>query len=285
MQGRSLIRTVEWGLAGAALAAAGLLGLLVWSAHQLDRRAGASEAEIVRQMLEPEIAEFRHGLTQAANDPQGWSELDRQRQGFYPARAVAGEREGRVAQLVAVGTTRQRLDRLREGYARGEAGKMPIDFTLLGTRGGEELALIAPIRNPDGGKPSLAVAIIDFSELAQRLERHSIRLIPLHAPGDSHGELHLTGIFGDTVAVLAWKSARASDLLRSLVLPACALVFALMAAALVLLLDRARLFAARLPAPGAAPLVSPLVLPHSPDEMRLAAARNPAKVASSMQVS
>ncbi len=280
MQGRSLIRAVEWGLAGAVLAAAGLLGLLVWSAHQLDRRASASEAEIVRQMLEPEIAEFRHGLAQAVADPQGWIELDRQRQAFYPSRIVAGEREGRVAQLVAVGATRQRLDRLRDGYARGEAGKAPIDFALLGTRGGEELALIAPIRNPEGGKPSLAVMLVDFSELAQRLERHSLHLMPLHAPGDSHGELHLTGIFGDTVAVLAWKSARASDLLRSLVLPAFALIFALMAAALVLLLDRARFFATRMSSSDAAPFV----LPHSTDEMRLAAARNPAKVASLMQV-
>lgn len=280
MQGRSLIRAVELGLVGAVLGAAGLLCMLVWSAHQLDRDARASEAEIVRQMLEPEIAEFRHGLAQAAADPQGWIELDRQRQAVYPLLAAAGDRQGRVLQLVGVGTTRQRLERLREGYARGDSGKARIDFALLGIEGGEELALIAPVRPPEGGKPSLAIALVDFSELAQRLERLSIHLLPLHAPGDSQGELHLTGISGDTVAVLAWKSARASDLLRALVVPAFIAIFAFGIAALVVLLDRVRRIGGRSSAFGSAPFD----LPHSADDMRLAAVRNPAKIASSMQV-
>jgi len=281
VQGRSLIRAVELGLICAVLAAASLLGLLVWSAHQLDRNARAGEAEIVRQMLEPEIAEFRHGLAQAAADSLGWTELDRQRQILYPPRVAAGDRQGRVAQLIGVGPTRQHLDRLREGYARSDTGKTRIDFMLLGAERGEELALIAPVRTSEGGKPSLAITIVDFAELAQRLERLSIHLLPLHAQGDSHGKLHLTGISGDTVAVLAWKSARVADLLHSFVVPAFIAVFAFGMAALVVLLDRARHIAARLSAAGAAPFE----MPHSAEEMRLAAARNPAKIASSMQVS
>lgn len=282
MQERSLIRAVEIGLVGAVLAAAALLGTLVWSAHQLDRRARAGEAEIVRQMLEPEIAEFRQGLAMAAADPQGWSDLDRQRQMILPPGAAIGERQGRVAQLVSAGTSRQRIERLREGQGRGDAGKPRVDFFLLGAEGGEELALVSPLRSPEGTKPSLAIALVDFAELAQRLERHSIHLLPLRAQGEMHGELHLAGFYGDIVAVLRWQSDRPSDLLRTLVLPLFVAVLALAIFCLMILLDRTRQVAAGV---GARSVQGPFELPQSPGEMRLAAARNPAKIAPSMQVS
>lgn len=284
MQGRSLIRAVEIGLVAAVLGAAALLCALVWSAHQLDRTARAGEAEMVRQVLEPEIAEFRHGLAQAATDPQGWTDRDRQRQILYPVQAVGGPRQGRIAELIGIGATRQHLERLRDGYGIGSAGKPRIDFVMLGADGGEELALIAPVPASGGGRPALAIALVDFSELTQRLERLSLHLLPLRAPGGAdgaQGRLQLTGLSGDVVAVLAWQSARASDMLQKTVLPILIVIFASAMAGLVVLLDRSRALAARI----ATAVPVPFELPQSPEDMRLAAARNPAKIDSLMQVS
>lgn len=280
MQGRSLIRAVEIGLVATVLGASCLLGLLVWSAHRLDRSARASEAEIVRQGLEPEIAEFRQGLGQAAADPANWIDLDRQRQILYPPRAIAEERQGRIAQLIEIGAARRYLDRLRDSHAREHGAKPRIDFVILGAEGGEELALVAPVPARDGGKPSLAIALVDFSELTQRLERFSLHLQPLRAPdggAGAHGALHLTGGSGEVVAVLTWTSARASDVLHAVLLPALIAVFALAMAGLLGL--RALLTGAKVPA-GA-----PFEMPHSTGHMQLAAARNPAKIDSLMQVS
>ncbi|MCA1998500.1 MAG: bifunctional diguanylate cyclase/phosphodiesterase [Hyphomicrobiales bacterium] len=243
MGGRSMVRLLDFAVAGLFVLALTILGLFTWAARVADRNAFAIETQIVGRELGRAVEQFRNDLPNGLVDRARWQGVARETRLVMAdtARESPPVGTGRFAGLLADPATRARIDELRAAFARVEPGRGHVEFIRLGPPGGETLALVARIGRP-GEHPALAFELVDLPAMAAALETLSIELFPVTGPyaepEAANGRLELAGLGGEIVGRLFWRGQRLAAIASRQILPA--LVAILCAASVILFLMRRR---------------------------------------------
>ncbi|MFN3483728.1 MAG: hypothetical protein ACK4YX_11980, partial [Rhabdaerophilum calidifontis] len=214
MAGRSMVRLLDFAVAGLFVLALTILGLFAWAARVADRNAFAIETQIVGQELGRVVTQFRNDLPNGLVDRARWQGVARETRLVLADDAARGNPPGgtgRFTGLLADPATRARIDELRAAFARVEPPRGHVEFIRLGPPGGEMLALAARIGRP-GESPALAFELVDLPAMAAALETLSIELFPVTGPyaepEAANGRLELAGLGGEIVGRLFWRGQR-----------------------------------------------------------------------------
>jgi diguanylate cyclase (GGDEF)-like protein len=231
VHGRSLVKTIDAGVIVFVTIAISLLGLMSWTVRYMDSNAFQVESEILRQQLRPVIGDFRTGLPRDPALARTWFAVAPQERAIIQKAPdatgmveMAGER---LAPLLRAEGMKAMFDRSFAAFAQKRSKDAGAEFILIGPRGGEALALVAPLTD-ETGVTRLAVSMVDFIGLAKALEPFSMALLPVLAPGReapaAEGNLRLVGIDGGTAAQIAWKAQRISATVSKYILPILAVI-------------------------------------------------------------
>jgi diguanylate cyclase (GGDEF)-like protein len=226
MPGRSMVRLLDVAVVGLIVLALTLLALFAWAARISDRNARTIETTIVAREIGREVAAFQASLPPTLRQAGIWrAELAQRRAVLGAAGPIPGgiEPESRIATLIASAAGRAQLDALRGALERSAENTTRVEFARLGDPGDEAIAIAALIQ-ADGMERALVLQLLALPEIAGALDPLGIDLLPVLAPAsmpaDANGTLEITGIGGEVLAILPWRSTRLATTATERMLPA-----------------------------------------------------------------
>ena len=230
MHGRSLIRTIDVGVAGGIFLLLVLVSVFAWVARIADGQAQINETVFIRSEFETAVERFRDRLSSDFQTPQAWVDSNARDRAFLPdaASLPIEMRPGSRAALVFVtAADRERLRSASERLRLFNTNDRKVEFVLVGPVGNESVALAT--RWASAREGGLALEVVDHLEMATRLERFSIQLRPPTRPDPSfkaENSFQLISLVGDPVATLHWTGHRVGAFVQRSVLPILMAIFA-----------------------------------------------------------
>lgn len=230
MHGRSLIRTIDIGVAGGIILLLILVSVFAWVARIADGQAQVNETVFIRSEFENAVERFRERVASETHSTQNWIDSNARDRAFLPddaGKPVEMRSGSRATLIFASPADQERLRVASERLRLFNAAERKAEFVLAGPSGTESIALVT--RWAQARESGLAVEIIDHLEVAARLERFGIQLRPparVDAPIKADNSFQLISLVGDAVTTLQWNGHRVGVFVQRSVLPILMAIFA-----------------------------------------------------------